>query len=155
MAKTYILQKDIPDAKTGDKYVWNGQGYSNVTRIACAIAKHWVEREEFFKEQPERIEVSGFHFIEENDWNGNKDCKYCLATRQRIPEEKFKEIKEAVACVLDNDFQIINEPVFKIDARLPFLELIKSLKQSAVKMDEYEMACNWRMVEKMLIENQK
>jgi len=41
--KRYKLLNPLPDAKAGDIYAWNGQGYRNETRTSTVISKIWVE----------------------------------------------------------------------------------------------------------------
>jgi len=41
--RRYELLKDWPDAKIGDTFQWNGQGYSNQTRTGRVLSKKYVE----------------------------------------------------------------------------------------------------------------
>lgn len=66
--------------------------------VNCDIS---VKTDWFQPIEPERIDVSGFHFLQEDSWGGYKDCKYILATRNRIPENKYAAIKSMIDFILN------------------------------------------------------
>lgn len=53
MNSTYILQKDLPDSKAGDKYIWNGR-YEKYYKNGDITDSYWgkesvEDNEEWFK----------------------------------------------------------------------------------------------------------
>lgn len=129
MADTYILQEDLPDAKAGDRYVWNGAAYSNDTRASLTLSRGWVEvhADWFKKEEKERIEVdireSVFNDIRHSVNNKGFFYEYTLCVYHRpMPKEKAVAIKKAIEQVL-NDDSVFNED--KINTQLDKLKAME------------------------------
>lgn len=94
MFKKYKLLKEWPDAKVGDVYQWNGQGYSNQTRTAMVISKNYVEKySEWFEEILEKVVITGFL-----KWGANDIILYGNSPLYI----HFEKIKKAIENVLND-----------------------------------------------------
>lgn len=93
MFKKYKLLKEWPDAKVGDVYQWNGQGYSNQNRTAMVISKNYVEKySEWFEEILEKVVITGFL-----KWGANDIILYGNSPLYI----HFEKIKKAIESVLN------------------------------------------------------
>lgn len=105
--KVYILQKELPDSKPGDKYIWN-ESMKAYFKNGDVQDSNWqssnVENNpEWFKEdKPERIAVNDIGYKDEN----KHGIWYTFSTSERIDPMKYDAIKIAIEFVINGGKQI-------------------------------------------------
>lgn len=102
---TYILQKDLPDSKTGDEYIWVDY-YQRYYKNADIEDSYWTKESvennpEWFKLKEEKIKVIN---IETDGFYAKEPKEFLLriVTNKIVGREKMPSIKEAIERVLNN-----------------------------------------------------
>jgi len=113
--KTYILQKDLPDAKAGTELIFDGENCydynsdrtdttDNVT--ISWYKKHFVENNpEWFKLKQQPVEDKRIVISELSRANtfGENGFRYDFYTDKNIPQERYEAVKQAIERELNNE----------------------------------------------------
>jgi hypothetical protein len=117
--KTYVLLKDLPDAKAGSEYVYNNT-YKRYYLDGNVLGSYWdaeyVENNpDWFKlKQPvedKRIEVSKFCKFDTK--NTGEDFYYQFCASKPIPKEFSEQICRAIEYVVNDVFEKIVPPTLE------------------------------------------
>jgi len=104
--KTYILQKDLPDSKIGDIYIWN-DSQKAYFKDGNVLNSYWLplsveNNEEWFKlKEEKRIFIDSF--LLQKSWPQIYTHMYTFRSTHLFTPNQIELIKEAIQKIVNND----------------------------------------------------
>lgn len=137
MSKIYVLQKDLPDSKAGDEYVYN-ESHKRYFKNGNVQDSHWTpecveHNESWFKEKDEKIKIEHFKLFDQLSGTNKEEFWYQFSATQRLDFCAAATITKIVQSVVNGGLIYSEE-----DMRECFKESRKTHPLAGFKYDTFE-----------------
>lgn len=114
---TYILLKDLPDSKAGDRFrTYNDDVYVNIDRTAGNVSKYWmVEGSGWFKKEDEPIKVN---FWGNQLFDDTFLYNFNFSIPNKIDPSKLESIKRAIESIVNEHSTITIPEIDKLKIQM-------------------------------------